>query len=343
MLPLRVVQWTTGIVGRSAVRTVLAHPDLELVGCFSWSADKAGRDVGELCGIGPVGVVATDSVEEILGLRPDAVLYMPLHWRVDDMVRLLEAGINVVSTANFITGRSYGDDDMRRLDDAAKRGGVSLYGTGINPGYANALGLMATAVCRRVDRVSVLESVDCTAYASPQTWLETGFAVPPDTPGLAELAKSRQLVFVDAVEMMAEALRVTLDDIVYTPEFGVATEDLDLGYMKIAKGHVCGLKGLWSGRVGGRSVIELGLVWRLGYAMEPDWPIEEGYVIDVDGEPSVHSTFTVRYDTLGVDFGMPTANPAVNAIPHVVVAAPGLVTVDELSMITAAGLAGTGA
>jgi 2,4-diaminopentanoate dehydrogenase len=337
-MTFRVVQWTTGGVGRAAVKAILEHPDLELAGCYAWSPDKAGLDVGELCGIGPVGVTATSDVDAIVALRPDCVVYMPLHWEVDDMVRLLEAGINMISTANFITGRSYGDEDMRRLDEAARRGGVSLYGTGINPGLANVLGLIATAVCRRVDRVSVLESVDATAYASPETWYETGFAVPPDSPGLKEKVKNRMLVFIDAVEMMAGALEVKLDDITYDVEFGVATEDLDLGYMRIPQGAVCGLKGTWSGMSGGKPVIELGLLWRLGYAMEPDWPTEEGYVVEVDGVPGVRMKYLVEYGHGEVDFGMTTAGPAVNAIRHVVAARPGLVTADRLPLVTASRL-----
>lgn len=338
MPPLRVVQWTTGLVGRSAVRSILAHPGLELVGCFAWSADKAGRDVGELCGIDPIGVRATDDIEAILALRPDCVLYMPLEWVVDDMVRLLEAGINVISTANFITGKSYGEKDMLRLDEAARRGGASLYGTGINPGLTNVLGLVATAVCRRVDRVSVLESVDATAYASAQTWLDIGFASPPDTPGLYERARKRMLVFLDAVEMMAASLEAPLDEVRFDVEFGTATRDLDLGYMRIGKGTICGLKGVWRGIVAGRSAIELGLCWRLGQAMEPDWPTEEGYVIEVDGVPSVRARYAIHYPENLTDFGVTTADPAVNAIRAVVAAPPGLVTADRLPIIAAAGL-----
>lgn len=341
-MPLRIVQWTTGLVGRSAVKAVLDHPELELVGCYAWSPDKVGRDVGELCDLGrKIGVTATNDLDAILALRPDCVLYMPLEWVVDDMVRLLEAGINVVSTANFITGRSYGEKDMLRLDEAARRGGVSLYGSGINPGLANVLGLVSTAVCRRVDRVSVLESVDATAYASAQTWLDIGFASPPDTPGLYERARQRMLVFLDSVEMMAAALEVSLDEVRFDVEFGTATQDLDLGYMKIGKGTICGLKGVWSGIVNGRAVIELGLCWRLGHAMEPNWPTEEGYVIEVDGVPSVRARFAIQYPANLTDFGIATANPAVNAIRAVVAARPGLVTADQLPLVMASGFVAT--
>jgi hypothetical protein len=334
-MTIRVAQWGTGIVGGAAVRAMAEHPELELVACFAWGKEKLGRDLGELCGIQRLGVPATDSIDALIAARPDCVLYMPLLWDVDAMVRLLESGINVVSTANFITGASYGRADEARLDAAAKRGGVSLYGSGINPGFANALGLMATAICRRVERVSVLESVDSTAYASAETWRALGFGELPGKPGLVEAAKQRSLVFLDAVEMMAGALKLKLDDVRYDVEFGTATRDLDLGYMQIGRGRICGLKAVWSGIAGGRRVIELGLMWRLGNAMSPDWKPVEGYVIEVDGEPNVRCRFHAEYGA-GADFGLVTAMPAVHAIPAVVAARPGLVTAADLPLVVAA-------
>lgn len=218
-MTIRVVQWTTGGVARAAVRAVLAQPELELVGCYVWSAGKAGKDVGELCNLPPLGVKAANDIEAILALKPDVVLYMPLVWNVDQMVRLLEGGINVISTANFITGHSYGERDRKRLDEAAKSGGVSLYGSGVNPGLASAVALTAAAACRQVERISIFEAADSTSYESAETWRSLGFGSPPDTPGLAETAKQRQLVFMDAVTMMAKALNVQLDEVRYTPKF----------------------------------------------------------------------------------------------------------------------------
>lgn len=340
-MTIRVVQWTTGAVARAAVRAVLAQSDLELVGCYVWSADKAGKDVGELCNLPPLGIAATNDIEAVLAAKPDVVLYMPQLWNIDEMVRLLEGGVNVISTANFITGHSYGEDARRRLDDAAKRGAVSLYGSGINPGMASALALTAAAACRQVERISIFEAADCTPYASAETWRTLGFGSPPDTPGLAEIAKLRQLVFLDAVEMMAKALRLRLDEVRYTPEFGVATKDLDLGYMEIRKGTVCGLKGIWQGIVDGKPRIELGLTWRLGNAMHPDWPIEDGYVMEVIGVPNIRIRYALEYPSDPNDYVASTANPAVNAIRAVVAARPGIVTVDELPLITVGSVTGS--
>ena len=68
----RVIQWATGLVGQEAIEGVLAHPELELVGAWVHSADKVGRDVGEICGIGPIGVTATDDLDEICAIDADA-------------------------------------------------------------------------------------------------------------------------------------------------------------------------------------------------------------------------------------------------------------------------------
>src|SRR3974390_2458971 len=107
-MTLSVVQWTTGNVGRRSVRAIVANPDLDLVGCYAWSPDKVGLDVGELCGIAPVGVVATNDVDALLALRPDCVVYNPMWQNVDELVRILDAGVNVVSTAAFINGQGLG-------------------------------------------------------------------------------------------------------------------------------------------------------------------------------------------------------------------------------------------
>lgn len=103
-MTIRVVQWTTGNVGKQSVKAIVAHPDLELVGCFAWSPEKVGRDVGDLCGTAPTGVTATDDVDALLALGADGVVYNPMWPDVDEMVRILESGANVVSTAASITG-----------------------------------------------------------------------------------------------------------------------------------------------------------------------------------------------------------------------------------------------
>src|SRR3954470_4397391 len=143
--PLRVVQWTTGNVARQAVKAVVERPDLELVGVYAFSPDKVGRDTAELADLpDPGGVAATDDVEAIVRLKPDCVLYMPLHPDVDQLETLLCSGINVLTTASFLPGRAYGAGARARLDEAAKKGGASLFGSGINPGFAEYMAAAAS-------------------------------------------------------------------------------------------------------------------------------------------------------------------------------------------------------
>src|SRR5215471_2154770 len=128
-MTIRVVQWTTGNVGKQSAIAIAGNPGLELVGCYAWSPDKVGRDVGELCGIEHLGVTATDDVDALLALEPDCVVYNPMFANVDELVRILASGINVVTTSEFITGHRLGAG-RARIVEACAEGGSSIFGSG---------------------------------------------------------------------------------------------------------------------------------------------------------------------------------------------------------------------
>jgi hypothetical protein len=342
----RVVQWTTGNVGKRSVRAVVAHPDLELVGCYAWSPDKVGRDVGELCGIEPVGITATDDVDALLALQPDCVVYNPMWPDTGEVVRILEAGVNVVSTAAFITGHGLGPD-RDRIVDACRRGGTSMFGTGISPGFVELMGIAAASVCDRIDKLTIDEGSDTTLYDSPETELPVGFGRPIDDPELPGMAAQGTAVFGEAVAMVADALGVELDDIVCEAEYAQTTEDVVMASWTIPAGGGAGVAASWQGRIGDRTVVELNVRWKKGQTLDPDWQIDEGHVITVDGRPTVRTR--VEYlpppdfeATTFADFmviGMiMTAMPAINAIPYVVAAPPGIVTYTDLPLPLPRGL-----
>jgi hypothetical protein len=345
-MPLRVVQWTTGNVGRRCLRAIVENPELELIGCYAWSEEKVGRDAGELAGLDPTGVIATDDIDALIALAPDCISYNPMWPDVDELVRFLEAGIHVSSTAAFITGHAMGDAGRERLEAACRRGGATLFGSGMNPGFANLLALVSAGLCDRIDKITVLESVDSTGYASPETELPIGFAQPITHPDLPEMVRRGTAVFGDAVLMMADALHVEVDEVVCESGFATATQDLDLGYMKILEGCVAGIEASWQGRVGGRTVIDLQVRWRKGQHLEPDWELEHGYRVEVEGQPRIVTKLDILpphgfeaksfadFMVLGMII---TGMPAVNAIPHVVAAAPGIRTYAELPLVTGAG------
>ena len=159
--PYRVVQWTTGNVGKSSVQAIVANPTLELVGCYAWSPEKVGCDVGELCGIAPLGVAATGDVDALLALKPDCVVYNPMWLDTDELIRILSAGVNVVATAAFITGHNLGAG-RDRIVEACERGGSTMFGTGISPGFAELLAIVSATICDRVDKITVNEAADTT-------------------------------------------------------------------------------------------------------------------------------------------------------------------------------------
>jgi hypothetical protein len=333
---LKVVQWTTGKTGGAAVRGMAAHPVLDLVGCYAHSPDKVGRDVGELCGIAALGVTATDDVDALLALEPDCVSYMPYRPNFDHLVRILESGANVVTTMYMLSGTGYGEEATRSVREAALRGGASLYSSGIYPGHAPMVALAASAMCRRIDRISVLESLDVSGYANEQMFRAQGFDLEPDDPRAPQLVEGSCGSFKDQIGVMARALGVQLDEIRLTAEFALANRTTDFGFMTVRKGRIAGFKGVISGVAYGRSVIECRFVWKIGADMTPDWPVTRGYVIEIEGEPNVR--LKLESPDGHFDGAVTTAMPCVNAIPAVCAAPPGIVNQTDLPFVRGAHL-----
>ena len=162
-MPYRVIQWATGNVGRAAVEGILSHPELELVGTWVHDPAKAGRDVGEICGLAPIGVRATGDVDAILATAADCVLYSPLLPQLDEVVRLLESGKNVVTPVGWFY--PFHTPGMAELEAACHRGGVTLHGTGIHPGgITELMPLTISSLSRNVRHVRAEEFSDIRVY-----------------------------------------------------------------------------------------------------------------------------------------------------------------------------------
>ena len=325
---LRVVQWTTGNVARQTVRAVLARGDLELVGLDEF-----------------VGVSATDDIEQLLSLSPDCVVYSSLFPNVDELGRLLRAGVNVVTSSAFLNGRSLGDGARAELDEAARAGNATIFGSGMNPGYAQLLAGVAAGASAHVKHVKVTESVDVSMFAADANMDDLGWGRPAGSPGHAEAVEQAIAVFADGVDVLANLLGVEVDERRCTVEFALATQDLDPPGRPIAAGHVAGIDARWEGILAGRAVVELHQRWVMSSHLEPAWSVEHGYVVEVDGDPKVRMKMDIwpAQEDLGAmttaDFhaiGMTiTGVPVVNAIPAVCAAPPGIRTYAELPVITA--------
>ncbi|HEX6476864.1 MAG TPA: hypothetical protein VF005_06285, partial [Acidimicrobiales bacterium] len=173
----RVVGWSTGNVGRHAIAGIHAHPDLDLIGVWVSSSAKAGRDAGELAGIGTeLGIHATTDAESLLALRPDCIVHSAMAddrimEAIEDLQRFLRAGINVVSSGPVFLQYPDGvvpDEIVAPVRQAALDGGSSLWVNGIDPGFANDwLPLVVTALSERIEEVRCLEILNYATYDQP--------------------------------------------------------------------------------------------------------------------------------------------------------------------------------
>jgi 2,4-diaminopentanoate dehydrogenase len=269
---LKVVQWATGGVGVAAIRGVLEHPDLELAGCWVHSADKAGRDVGELIGEEPFGVTATNNVEEILALDADAVIYSPLLPNPDEVAALLRSGKNVVTPVGWVYPSERQSVDLR---DAAIEGNATLHGTGIAPGgISEKFPLLFSAFSTGVTFVRAEEYSDLRTYEAPDVVRHVmGFGEVPDKALSGPMQKLLDGGFIQAVKMIVDKAGFNADPKVRSSqEIAVATAPIESPIGVIEPGQVAGRKFHWEALVGDEVVVRVTVNWLMGEEkLDPAW------------------------------------------------------------------------
>ncbi len=350
-MPLKVIQWSSGNVGRHAVAAVADRPDLKLVGMYVYGADKEGRDAGEIAGVGKLGVKATRDVERILKLKADVVIHAPLpslvygedpDADVDTFCRLLASGKNVITTVGYLNPKVHGSKLVRRLESACRAGNSSFHSTGLNPGWmGDLLPLTMTALSSRIDEIHVLEISNFQHYPSPEIMFDMmGF-------GKTRAAFRRDAarynhwltsLFKESIQLVADGLGLRLDDIKATTRRVLAEQDLATAAGTVRAGTISGQHWEWAGVVGRRKLIRHETVWRMHETVAPDWPRGNHRVI-VRGEPNMR--LELRPDW--IDGGLiSTAMHAVNAIPYVCAAPPGIRTLLDLPWMTGRGRVAAG-
>lgn len=338
----RVIQWATGTVGIHAVPAIAEHPDLELAGLWVHSDTKAGRDAGEICGVEPLGVLATQDTDALLydtdadcicytansDVRPDGV--------IDDICRMLAAGKNVVNTSYvpLLYPKAAGIGVHDRLQAACIEGGTSFYSSGIDPGFGNAgVTVGALALCKEVRTVRMMEIVNYATWDNPFTMFEImGFGKADTSSSLLLAAGSTALAWGPVVELVAAALDVELDGISEWHEVIRADETFEIASGTIEQGTISGMRFEIRGMVGDEARIVVEHVTRLRDQDAPDWPQGHGYRIDIAGEPNVHLELELSSDRGDHNHAgcLATAMHVINAIPHVVEADPGVLTFLDL-------------
>ncbi|MGE2835675.1 dihydrodipicolinate reductase [Mycobacterium sp. SMC-4] len=340
--PLRVAVWSTGGVGCNAIDAVSRRSDLDLVGVWVHSAEKVGVDAGTICGSPALGVRATADAEALISLQPDSVVYAASGPERDaaavpDYVRLLEAGINVVTTSStmLIYPPSYYSPQVRdELAAACAAGHASFYASGIFPGFgSDQLALLLSTLSKTITCVTVTEVSLNDHYPVADVMMDAmGFARPLDfepmlkTPGFIETAWSAP------IRLMADALDVQVSEIRGTLDRRTTDRDLEVAFGTVPAGTCGAVRTRAAGVVAGREAIVVEHIIRMARDVAPDWPASDfdaTYRVDIDGEPDVHCWMTLG-DPEGHGAGRAamtaTAMRVVNAIPFVVAARPGLLS-----------------
>jgi hypothetical protein len=341
--PWRVVQWATGAVGKTTLRSVIEHPDLELVGLYVYSDRKVGRDAGDIARLSTTGVLATNSVEEIVALDADVVLHtarvgIPYESQDADILALLESGKNVITTLGHHYPKAHGPEREALFADAARRGGVTLFGAGINPGFVlERLALTATGMCLRVDSISVREVVDASGMPDPAFVFDVmGMGRDPrDSEMLTgAFATLYTTLFAEAIAYTADRLGVVIDRVESDHELFAATRPLTLRSGFIEAGTVAGTNWRWHAIVDGRRFLTLSINW----IMDPNLPGFENphlWTVSVLGVPGVEIAIDVTdppdnegRKTRAEQYA--TAGPVIAAIPLVCQAEPGIFEIPVL-------------
>jgi 2,4-diaminopentanoate dehydrogenase len=343
MRPYRVAQWATGNIGERALREVIRHPGLDLVGVLVYDPKKEGVDAGLLCGEKPVGIAATSDPAAIKALGADCVLYMPRVFDVGDVADLLASGTNIVTTRGevFGGGRRLDADDRRRILDACSRGRSSIFATGSSPGFiSDALPFALLSLARRVDSVTIDEYANLSGRDSPHLlFQQMGFGSALNS---YDGRRAAFLVgeFGPALEQLAEAAGHEIDRWESRGEAAAACRTTQLAAGELAEGTVAAQRNILMGYAADVERVRFTANWYCTEDIEPAWELRPtGWRVRVrsDAPLDVELPFPVSLDEMGATTPGYTANRPVNAVAYVCQAQPGILSVHDLPPITPAG------
>ena len=333
---IRCIQWATGSMGRTSLRRIIDHPDLELAGVFVYGARKAGADAGQLARRTETGIFATTEIDAILATDADIVVHMPritlpYDALVDDVVRLLESGKNVVSTAGFHWPAAQGADYAGRLQAACLAGGTTLAGVGVNPGLiVERIALAATALCANLRKIDVRETVDASEMASPEfVFGLMGLGTDPAQNDIRNgpLAELYTALFSEVLYFSAHAMGTQVEQILPDHQLTLAPADMVIAAGPIARGTVAATQWRWTAEMANGVALSLSILWTADLALHGATDVGH-WSIDITGRPNV----SMRLDISEADPAAPPARAlsdatvavAIRTIPDVVAAPPGL-------------------
>ncbi len=338
----RVVQWATGNVGMRALQRTIDHPGLELVGLYVHSESKAGKDAGLIAGTGQNGVIATNSIDDILALKPDCVVYMAARCNYDEICAILESGANIVTTRGEFHKASAMDPAIRaRVEAACAKGNSSIHSTGCSPGFVTeALPLVLTTLQRRMDSLTISEFADCTSRDSPDMLFEVmGFGMQPGASVQARLDHLKE-AFGPSLLVTAEALGLPCDELTVSGGVGLARNDVHIAAGVVPKGTVAAQRTIVSALRDGKPLIRFIANWFVSDDVDTDdgetWDFREsGWKLLLKGDVSLDVAITYPVTPEEYPEMTPglTAHRPLNIVPYIVGASPGIKTSVDLPQI----------
>ncbi|AXQ28563.1 dihydrodipicolinate reductase [Solimonas sp. K1W22B-7] len=335
----RVVQWATGNIGTRSLRSVIEHPAMSLAGLYVHSEAKQGRDAGTFCGLGPVGVKATRSIDDILALDADCVLYMQQGCNFDDVCRILASGKNIVTTrTEFNNPASLAPELRQRVEAACAQGGASIHSTGASPGFVTeALPLVLTSLLRRLDGFRISEFANLAPRNSPELLFQVmGFGQAPDPRRDAGRAHHIREAFAPSLQLVAEALGLGFDAVEAHGEVALARRRTEIAAGVLEAGTVAAQRATVTGLYKGEKLMSFDANWYCGTDIDADWDLRsDGWRIEMAGDVpmAVDIRFPVSVEQWPLVSPGLTAHRAVNAVPCVCEAAPGIRTTVDLPQI----------
>ncbi len=332
--PIRVIQWYTGDIAQHQIRLIHEHPTMELVGAFVHHADKAGVDAGEIAGIGPIGVIATADRDRVLAMDAECVLYNPPMERYDEIIPMLRSGKNVISIiAGFHPHRRSAYPEIVK---ACEVGFSSLFGTGLNPGLSYELALLASSVCCDVEAITI-RTCEPQATLSPVFLEMFGFGKAESE--LSAGASGVYAIFARTLhqitDLLCDELGLPADDTAFSYEFEPATVDYD-DKIVVRAGTMAGLLLRASTTHQGTPAATIEVRFLLGPEYVRDTWLEDapslGWIeVDVQGTPGSRITHEI-VEKHGFTSAWATGTKAVNSIPFVCAAPPGVLTPLDLPL-----------
>lgn len=327
---IKVAVWGTGMMGQGLLGFILDRPkDIDLVGAIVTNPAKEGKTVGELLGR-DCGVTMTTDFAAVLAKKPDVVCICTQS-NLDEITSQVEpsvrAGANVICIAERLSYPWASDPAWaERFDALAKEHGVSILGTGVNPGFVlDALIVMWTSVNLRIDRIEAQRVNDLSPFGPTVMKSQgVGTTVEQFNAGVADGSIVGHIGFQESINLIGRALGWKIDEIVETREPIITTVERSTPHVHVAPGDVCGCRHIGKGYMNGELKIELVHPQQIHPEMEG---VNTGDYIKIIGDPNVNMVNAPE-----IPGGKGTYASTGNYIPLIGEAPAGIVTVVDMPL-----------